>query len=303
MLVSHMRALLKKNLLTSKSTIILTLIEILSPILIMLGFLGIKSLFKLENREFQDDIDYVINNSSLLKRSGIKFDEDEVAYRGAIYYCNVRKVIAFVGNNFPQNLANEFIKHSWERKEIEFKYYKDFETLRDYVKSKKYGVDEGKICFAVSYKKENNKYTYKLHYYASSFSDNDPPEIPSTEVGVGDRLNKQPDFKSHMKYTQSGFFMIQKFFYDYVLQEETGNPNAKIDVILCPKKYDKYIYDPFASNLGMLWGFFTVIAYAIPLTVNIYRIIKEKETKAKEGMKIMGLSGLFFLSSCLSKFD
>ena len=303
MLASHLRALLKKNLLISKSTIILTLIEILSPILIMLGLLGLKSLFKLENWEFQDDATYVINNSSLLKRDGIKLIVDEVAYRGSLYYCNDRRVIAFVGKNFPKKLANEFIKHSWERVDIEFKYYSDFETLSDYVKSKKYGVNEGKICFAVSYKKENNKYTYKLHYYASSFMDNEPPEIPSTEVGVGDRLNKQPDFKSHRKYTQSGFFMIQKFFYDYVLQEETGNPNAKIDVILCPKKYDKYVHDPFAANLEMLWGFFTVIAYAIPLTINMYRIIKEKETRAKEGMKIMGLSELtYFLSNILTYF-
>ena len=153
MLASHLRALLKKNLLISKSTIILTLIEILSPILIMLGLLGLKSLFKLENWEFQDDTTYVINNSSLLKRDGIKLVPDEVAYRGSLFYCNDRRVIAFVGDNFPQKLANEFIKHTWERLDIEFKYYSDFETLSDYVKSKKYGVNDGKICFAVSYKK------------------------------------------------------------------------------------------------------------------------------------------------------
>ena len=97
--------------------------------------------------------------------------------------------------------------------------------------------------------------------------------------------------------------MIQKFFYDFVLQQETGNSKAKIDAIICPKKYGKYISDPFAKNLGMLLGFFSLIAYAIPLSINIYRIVKEKETKAKEGMKIMGLSELtYFLSNFIIYF-
>ena len=303
MLSSHLKSLLKKNLLISKSTFILTLIEILFPIIIMLGLLGLKSLFNIENLEIQKDVDYVVNNASLLERDLHPFGEDEVAYRGSLYMCSDRKVIAFVGKNFPEKLAEEFIKHKWERSDIEFKYYDDLETVYKYVKSKKYGINEGKICFAVSYKKEENKYTYKLHYVASPLTEKNPPQIPPTDIGVGDRLNKQPDFISYMKYTQSGMFMIQKFFYDFVLKEETGNSDAKIDAIICPKKYEKYISDPFAKNLGMLLGFFSLIAYAIPLSINIYRIVKEKETKAKEGMKIMGLSELtYFLSNFITYF-
>ena len=91
--------------------------------------------------------------------------------------------------------------------------------------------------------------------------------------------------------------MVQKFFYDYVLQEETNNSRAEIRVILCPKKYSEYINDPFAKNLEMLLGFFTIIAYAIPMSINIYRNVKEKESKVKEGMKIMGLSELTYFFS------
>ena len=259
MLSSHLKSLLKKNLLISKSTFILTLIEILSPILIMLGLLGLKSLFKIENLEIQEDINYVVNNASYLEAKVKHHVENEVAYRGSIYMCNERNVVAFVGKNFPEKLAEVFIKHKWERTDVEFKYYDDVETLYKYVESKNYGVNEGKICFAVSYKKEENKYTYKLHYVASTLDKKNPPEIPPTDIGVGDRLNKQPDFGAYLKYTQSGFFMIQKFFYDFVLQQETG--------------------------------------------INIYRIVKEKETKAKEGMKIMGLSELtYFLSNFITYF-
>ena len=303
MLGSHLKSLLKKNLLIAKSTFILSTIDLLAPIIIMLGLWLLKSAFVKEDLPIQNDVDYVVNNSSLLDTDLHQIIDGEVAYRGSIFMCDMRNVVAFVGKEFPKNLANKFIKQSWESINIKFKYYDDFETLSDYVKSKEYGVNEGEICFAVSFKKEENKYTYKLHYYASPFGEDEPPSIPSTYMGLGQRLSTQPDFNSFMKYTQSGFFMSQKLFYDYVLQEETGNPKARINGIICPKKYDKYINDPFARNLQMLLGMFSIIAYAAPLIINIYRTVKEKETKAKEGMKIMGLSELtYFLSNFIIYF-
>ena len=301
---SHLKALLKKNLLVSKSTIILTIIEILSPIIIMLCLLGLKSLFEIENLDFDEDLKYVIKNSSLLENEYPGIKDNEVGYRGSLYMCNERNLIVFVGNDFPINLAKKFINHSWECPFVKFKYVPDFKNLNEYVESKNYGVTEPEICFAVSFQKDENKYIYKLHYFASPYDDEEePPHIPSTYLGVGERLNIQPDYKSYMKYIQSGFFMSQKMFYDYILQEETGNENAEINALICPKKYDKYINDPFARNLGMLLGFFSLIAYALPLTINIFRIVKEKETRSREGMKIMGLSELtYFLSNFILYF-
>ena len=212
-------------------------------------------------------------------------------------------MIAFVGKDFPGNLADKFIKLAYNLTNLKFKYYEDFKTLSDYVESDEYGVNEGKICFAVTFQKEENKYIYKLHYYASPYRREDPPQIPTTYMDVGNSLSSQPDFTSYMKYSQSGFFMSQKLFYDYVLQEETGNSKAEINSIINPKKYNKYIDDPFAENSQMLLGLFSIIAYAGPLIINLYRIVKEKETKAKEGMKIMGLSDLtYFLSNFIIYF-
>ena len=300
--VSHLQALLKKNLLIFKSTFILTIVEIFSPIVIMLLLWGLKSLFDIDNLEFQDDLTYIIYNSSLLTNIFVRPIDDRIFYKGSINLCQERTLIAFVGENFPENLSKKFERHRWELNDtynIIFKKYDNLQSLLDYVESKDYGTDKDlypKLCFAVSFKKEKNKYTYKLHYFASPYK-TDIPDIPSTEIGVGDRLNLQPDYISYVKYTQSGFFMSQKYFYDYVLQEETGEDDAQINYIISPKKYDKYIYDHFVSNISLFLTFFTIIAYALPLTINIYRIVKEKETRAKEGMKIMGLSELtYFLS-------
>ena len=42
---------------------------------------------------------------------------------------------------------------------------------------------------------------------------------------------------------------------------------------------------------------FIIIAYLGHLCIYVYRMVLEKETKAKEGMKIMGLTdGIYFLS-------
>ena len=297
--VPHLRALLKKNLLIFKSTYILTIIELLSPIIVMLLLLGLKSLFDTENLEFQDDLEYIVNNSTLMTNYYRRVIEERISYRGSIYMCLERYLIAFVGENFPEELSQKFKAHKWEQEFIQFKNYNDLSELLKYVKSKEYGSDRRKnpkLCFAVSFKSEHNKYSYKLHYFASPYR-TDPPDRPSTEMGVGDPLNKQPDYESYERYLQSGFFMSQKYFYDYVLQKETGNPDADITYIIGPKKYDKYVKDSFANYISLLLAFFSIIAYALPLTINIYRMVKEKETRAKEGMKIMGLSELtYFLS-------
>ena len=56
------------------------------------------------------------------------------------------------------------------------------------------------------------------------------------------------------------------------------------------QKYNKYLYNVFNENLSMLIGNFILIAYSFPLSINIYKLVKEKESGAKEGMKIMGLN-------------
>ena len=295
--ISHLEALLKKNLLISKSTYFLSLMELLSPIIVMLLLWCLKTLFDKENLEFQNDLEYIVYNSSLMTNKYEAIDEERIAYRGSIYMCQERHVIGLVGEYFPEELYKKFISHKWENPFIQFKKYNDLSQLIKEVKSKYYGTEKiPKICFAVSYKNETNKYTYKLHYFASPYRENEP-DIPSTEMGVGDSLNLQPDYNSYGRYIQSGFFMSQKFFYDYILQKETGNSRAEITYIISPKKYDKYVKDSFVSNLSLLLAFFTIIAYALPLTINIFRMVKEKETRAKEGMKIMGLTELnYFLS-------
>jgi hypothetical protein len=76
---SHFKALLKKNLLILKRTYILSVIEILSPIIIMILFWRLKAFFKNENLIPDDDEYYIDKNIIYLRNIGfLDFNLDNI---------------------------------------------------------------------------------------------------------------------------------------------------------------------------------------------------------------------------------
>lgn len=53
---------------------------------------------------------------------------------------------------------------------------------------------------------------------------------------------------------------------------------------------DDYVKDNFSIFLSSLLPFFMLIMYILPLYRTLSRVISEKESKAKESMRMMGLS-------------
>ena len=102
---------------------------------------------------------------------------------------------------------------------------------------------------------------------------------------------------SYERYLESGYLNIIKLIYDNILQNELEDDNAEINFGVIAQKYHMYQDDTFGKFIGFILPFFLVIAYLIPLSMQVSRWVGEKETKAKEGMKIMGLTeGVYFLS-------
>ena len=299
---SHFFALLNKNFIILKRTYILTSIEIISPILVILLFYIFKSLFKTENLDIYQDQNYIISNGTFIKDMAEgynQYGEIDLIYRGIIYQCDDQS-IALVGENFPKEIIDKLNSSRWEtyNEQINFKHFKNVKDLFSYIENNNNEDDE--ICFGISYQKnidkETNKvkYLFKLHYPASPYSKGSL--IPSTNIDNLDTFRSQPDFSSYEKYIEGGFLSVQKLLYDYVLKKETNNPKAEIKYRLLPQKYEKYLYNIIDEYLNILLGFFFFFSYAFPLSINIYRLIKEKESKAKEIMKIMGLNELnYFL--------
>ena len=284
---SHLKALIKKNLLVYKSTFILTIIELVFPMLVIFLFWKLRTLFEITNTQIKDDIEYYYNES-------LSFSDKIYFNRYHIFsYCSItHKFIAIIGDDFPIQYFN--------RLNITFFInYSSIKELNEYIESPQYGTDWRKnpeICFGITYSLKENKYKFKLHFFASLYYYH-YPQIPSTALNFLEQFATQPDFSSYYKYAYQGFLEVLKSLYDIILKKETKNIFASISFTVMPQKFDKLTEDSFRYFLKFILGFFVVIAYALPLSINIYRLVKEKESRAKEGMKIMGLKeSTYFLS-------
>ena len=290
---SHLQALFKKNLLIYKSTFILTIVELLFPSLVIFLFWKLRNLFKIVTYIIEDDLNYYYDEGIYISHFE-SYDEYELRQYKFYAYCSKNnKFIALIGDDFPIEFV-DYLENT-----TLFHFYSSVKELNDYIKSKDYGTDSNlfpKVCFGITYKNSTNKYTFKMHFFASPYSYN-IPQIPSTNIKSLDPFATQPDLRSYYKYAFQGFLYVEKLLFDLILKIETKNPLADITFRVIPQKYEKVIDDYFSYFLNMILGFFMLIAYALPLSINIYRLVKEKESRVKEGMKIMGLKeSTYFLS-------
>ena len=67
---------------------------------------------------------------------------------------------------------------------------------------------------------------------------------------------------------------------------------AWISFIFQPLQTDTSVYDPFTNALGILMPLFLLLAYIPPVYNMTFKIVREKESRAKETMRIMGLTDL-----------
>ena len=308
-----LRALIKKNLLILRRNIVSTIFEILFPIALILLCYAIRQAFTLKTYEFENvegSIEkYIQNKSAVYLSNNEPIDLFEpkrwegLSIVPALKICSPlnskyepRPIIASIG--VPEYIKNRIITDAGIYSPmIVFQDFDNVDKLNEYIKDKKYG-QEGfpLICFGISFKNEGHKYDYSLHYFDSLFQQG-VKDVPDVNGGLFDQFKSGPDLDSYKLYQTSGYTYIMKIINEYILKQETNNPNAKINFGMVAMPYIDYRSDPFSSVIGYFIPFFIVIAYMCPLCLYVYRMVGEKENKSKEGMKIMGLGeGTYFLS-------
>ena len=318
-----LRALLKKNLLIQRRNIKSTLCEIFLPIILILISYGIRSAFKIKKYYFENEEgsleEYIKNKSivypELIENNEIEKNEYGLNWLGinilpTLKICSplntnhkIRPKIASIG--LPDKIKNKMINDSeLFKNEISFslnidsfKNFNNIDELNNYIKDPKYGQENyPEICFGARLEKINEKYEYSLHYFDSSYGDG-VADIKNVQNGLFNRFQSGPDFDSWDLYKKSGYVYMMKLINEYILQEETNDINAKINVGIIPMKYTDYREDFFSKTIGTIIPFLIIFAYLCPLSIYVYRMVNEKENKSKEGMKIMGLGeGIYFLS-------
>ena len=322
-----LNALIKKNLLEMRRNILSTLCEIFFPIILMLLLYWLKTIFDIKVYEFDETEG---NLESFIKNRSVSYLDDylsllpgPLSWNGmsilpALTICSKKNMkkerpkIATIG--VPTEIKMKLVGDSQLFKSvIDFsldldKSFMDFDSegdMNNYIKSSFYGSNETEyplICFGISMNidKDNHKYDYNLHYFENSFSDG-AEDVPKSLYLI-DQFQSGPDLNSYQKYQFNGYPYMMKVISDYILSQETKN-DTKINFGIVPMKYKNYREDLFGAVVGFLGPFFIIVAYMGHLCIYVYRMVLEKETKAKEGMKIMGLTdGIYFLSYFLQYF-
>ena len=292
-------ALLKKNFLVLKRTYILTFFEIASPILTLLILLLTNSKFETEHTPISINDEYLKDYCSFITTQS-NYSNLCQNYNSLLVFKCKNSIIVLIGEDFPEEIVQRIKNVFWgfNETEIKFRHYESILELNDYIESKNY-EKMTQVCFGISYEKLEEKYFFKLHFFASKYIKSDKliARIPSSNIDNLDPFRIKPDFESYNLYLDSGFLLVQKILYDYVLREETGVKDAEIVYKIIPQKYEELTDNFLHKILDEIISVFILIAYSFPLCINIYRLIKEKETRAKEIMKIMGLDDLSYFFS------
>ena len=221
-----------------------------------------------------------------------------------------RLQIATIGKSFPIEIKNELmtliqVTDSQIANEIKFKDFETIEEMEEYVASSSYGLDDEhpKVCFGIFFEQQDSKtFNYSLHYF-DSWMDDGIEDVPNGLKDPYDEFQKGPDMESYDLYGWNGYTYIMKIINDYILRKTTGVSTASINFGMTPQLYETYKEDPFGEFVGFIVPFFVVIAYMCPMCLYVFRMVSEKETRAKEGMKIMGMGeGTYFMSYFVQYF-
>eukprot|EP00004_Rigifila_ramosa_P026391 TRINITY_DN818_c0_g1_i1.p1 TRINITY_DN818_c0_g1~~TRINITY_DN818_c0_g1_i1.p1 ORF type:complete len:1668 (-),score=437.00 TRINITY_DN818_c0_g1_i1:51-5054(-) len=103
-------------------------------------------------------------------------------------------------------------------------------------------------------------------------------------------------------YLESGWASIQFAIDQYIINLEAsrnGNPAPQVSLSFLPFPTPEYKENSFYEALGGILGLFISMAYIWPVSRLVKNIVEEKESKIKEGMKMMGLKSWVFGASWL----
>ena len=303
--MKQLLSMLRLEYILMKRNLFLSFIEIFSPIILLFFFLFLRLLFSTKKESYKNlyksDIEYIFTHSSNLtnnispsyKLEDIKKDENSVIpYTYVLKQCKNIKHIALIGKYFPEEIKNKLKEHFWELEDPLinenniFKYFDNVEEFNKYISSKEYGTNDinPEICFGIS---KTDLFQFGIHYKGidiNNQNDNEleellskeKPNIPSMKSDKKEKIRNTENLKFFEQYKNSGYLMVLKIIYDYFLQKITEDNNAYIQYSIIGMKFDEIFKDNFHNFLSLL-GFFIIISYSIPMSINIYKLKQKKK--------------------------
>ena len=131
--------------------------------------------------------------------------------------------------------------------------------------------------------------------------------IPFQALPAFDTFVGKPDLNSYHLYVEEGYSTLHNWLANFVLRKlhasEIGEDQyvPTISHLSIPISSNTYVTDPFSQILNLL-AFFMFLIFIVPLYRIVYRIVNEKETRARESMKMMGLTDSSYWLSWLTYY-
>jgi ATP-binding cassette, subfamily A (ABC1), member 3 len=115
----------------------------------------------------------------------------------------------------------------------------------------------------------------------------------------------KPNTDAYDEYTQKGYAILHNWLANFALRRmfpwTYGGYLPTISHLAVPMSSDAYVEDNFSQVLNIL-SFFMFLMFIVPLYRLVYRIVNEKETRARESMKMMGLTDMSYWLSWLTYY-
>jgi ATP-binding cassette subfamily A (ABC1) protein 3 len=129
--------------------------------------------------------------------------------------------------------------------------------------------------------------------------------MPDQVIAAYDEFIANPDLQNFKFYTNKGYSKLHNMIANLILREkfpdEKDNHLATISNLIIPNRGEDYEQNDFARILPLL-SFFLFLIFIVPLYRITYRVVAEKETKARESMKMMGLTDSSYWLSWVSYY-
>ena len=225
--------------------------------------------------------------------------------------CYNRFVIAFVGFTVDSDLGEAITSYiSVENRQLNRPYsYKHFDSiseLNDYITAEDYGQpNKPTICFGIYFKENgDDKYSASLHYFNDVIS-HGIEDVPNNIKPLHEEMQQGPNMDDIQKYSDDGYIQVLNILANYMLKKKysTSDSYTYINYGFAVQKYDEYRFNEFAAYAGVYFTFFVILSYLCPLILYVLKMVVEKESRAKEVMKIMGMGeGTYFLSYFVEYF-
>ena len=195
----------------------------------------------------------------------------------------------------PRNKMTERIANLFATLFYQTIYFENDDQMNKYVKSAAYNDRTvPKLCFGVTFTQLPEKevgYSYSLRFSQA----NPAHEVFETSQPWRTHPFKKEWLDKYEKYAEYGFLVIQTFIDNIIIQEHLNNSDINITGYINSVKTPTYYKDDLPGQLQGRSNIFTLLAYLPTFLKLVHIIMHEKETRIKEGMKMMGISeGIFY---------